>query len=111
MSKASSMSSLQAVVDEFFETDDWPEIFEDVYEDCPIPLHELISLHLIARHLTDSIPMDLPEDAFTERIEDNQKRFDEDWIVKDITSKYPSIEFRLTYFDGFHLKHYDRLVW
>lgn len=100
MSKASAMSSLQAVVDEFFETDDWP-----------IPLYELISLHLIARHLTDSIPKDLPEDIFTKRIEDNQKRFDEDWIVKDITSKYPSIKFRLTYFDGFNLKHYDRLVW
>lgn len=105
------MSSLQAVVDEFFETDDWPDIFEDVYEDCPIPLHELISLHLIARHLTVPIPMDLPEDVFTERIEDNQKRFDEDWIVKDITSKYPSIKFRLTYFGEYNLKHYDRLVW
>ena len=104
-------SPLQAVVDEFFETDDWSEIFEDVYEDCPIPLHELISLHLIARHLTDSIPMDLPEDVFMKRIDANQKRFDEDWIVKDITSKYPTIKFRLTYFDGFHLKHYDRLVW
>lgn len=108
MSKASAP---QAMVDEFFETDDWPEIFEDVYEDCPIPLHELISLHLIARHLTDSIPMDLPEDVFTKRMDDNQKRFDADLIVKDITSKYPSIKFRLTYFDGFNLKHYDRLVW
>ena len=87
------------------------EFFEDVYEDCPIPLHELISLHLIARHLTDSIPMDLPEDVFTERMDVNQKRFDEDWIVMSITSKYPTIKFRLTYFDGFHLKHYDRLVW
>ena len=105
------MSNLQAVVDEFFETDDWPEIFEDVYEDCPIPLHELISLHLIAKHLTDSIPMDLQEDVFTERMDANQKRFDEDWIVKSITSKYPNIKFRLTYFDGFNLKHYDRLVW
>ena len=105
------MTSLQAVVDEFFETDDWPEIFEDVYEDCPIPLHELINLHLIAKHLTDSIPMDLPEDVFTERMDTNQKRFDEDWIVKSITSKYPSIKFLLTYLDGFNLKHYDRLVW
>ena len=105
------MSDLQTVVDEFFETDDWPEIFEDVYEDCPIPLHELISLHLIARNLTDPIPMDLPEDVFTERMDANQKHFNEDWIVNEITSKYPSIKFRLTYFDGFNLKHYDRLVW
>lgn len=80
------MSNPQAVVDEFFETDDWPEIFEYVYED-------------------------LPEDVFTERMDANQKRFNEDWIVKDITSKYPSIKFRPTYFDGFNLKHYDRLVW
>lgn len=99
------------LIDEFFETDDWPEIFEDVYEDFPIPLHELISLHLIARHKTDSILMDLPKIEFKKRMDDNQKRFDEDWIVKEITSKYPSIKFRLTYFDGFHLKHYDRLVW
>ena len=107
----SKTAALQDVVDELFETDDWPEIFEDVYEDCPIPLYELISLHLIARHLTDSIPMDLQEDEFKKRLEYNQKRFDEDWIVKSITSKYPTIKFRLTYFDGFHLKHYDHLVW
>lgn len=105
------MSSLKAVVDEFFETDDWPEIFLDVYEDCPIPQYELISLHQIARHLTDSIPMDLPKIESKKRMEDNQKRFDGDWIVKDITSKYPTIKFRLTYFNGFNLKHYDRLVW
>lgn len=105
------MSNLQSVVDEFFAEEDWPEIFEDVYKDCPIPRYELISLHLIARHLADSIPMDLPKIEFKKRLEDNQKRFDEDWIVKEITSKYPSIKFRLTYFDGFHLKHYDRLIW
>lgn len=105
------MTTLQAIVDEFFETEDWPEIFEDVYEDCPIQLHEPISLHLIARHLTDSVPFAIPYDEHVKRLEDNQKRFDKDWIVKSITSKYPSIKFRLTYFDGFDLKHFDRLVW
>lgn len=99
------------LVDEFFKEEDWPEIFEDVYEDCPIPLHELISLHLIAKHLAEPFPKDLPEDVFTKRIDDNQKRFDENWLVKDITSKHPNIRFRLSYIDGFNLKHYVRLVW
>lgn len=99
------------LVDEFFAEEDWPEIFEDVYEDCPIPLHELISLHLIAKHLAEPFPKDLPEDEAKKRLEDIQKCFEDDWIARSITSKYPTIKFRLTYFDGFNLKHFDRLVW
>lgn len=85
--------------------DFWPN------EDSPIPPHELITLNLIARHLSEPIPFAIPYTEHMKRLEDNQKRFDEDWIVKSITSKYPSIKFRLTYFDGLHMKHFDRLVW
>lgn len=100
MNTIKTSKTTQSIIKHVFSQPQWPQAFA-CYQDAPLPLKDMATLHIIADGLVKSIPYGLDNKESESRYKGNLTRLMNDETVQAIMGQYPQYELVIAYDDTF----------